>query len=65
MRLKADLHALARALRKQGWDVSRTNGGHILWMSPTGDRIYGASTSGGGRGDRNLKAQLKKAGAKL
>lgn len=65
MRLHKEHTPIARKLRKQGWTISLTGGGHVLWMSPTGERIIGALTPGGGRGDRNLKAKLKQAGADL
>lgn len=60
-----DLRVLAKKLKAQGWTWRYTKGGHVQWRGPDGKVVIGASTSGGGRGDRNLTAALRRAGATL
>jgi len=44
----------------QGWTVRTTGGGHLRLDPPDGTTpVFAAKTSGGGRGERNLKALLR------
>jgi hypothetical protein len=47
----------------QGWTVEKTGDTHIKLSPPDGGPfIFAASTSNGGRGERNFKAKLRRAG---
>ena len=57
-----DTNKLIRAARKQGWNVSLTNGNHVKFVPPgTGSIIFGSLT-GSVTSQRKLRAQLQKAG---
>lgn len=60
--LHKDLRTLAQHAGQQGWQVHRTSGGHLKWVSPTGDVVVSASTPSERRGMRNLKALLRARG---
>jgi predicted RNA binding protein YcfA (HicA-like mRNA interferase family) len=47
----------------QGWTLTRTKSGHLRLTPPDGgDFIITAKTSGGGRGERNLRSLLRQRG---
>jgi hypothetical protein len=56
-----DTEKLVRIARKQDWRVELTRGNHLLFVSPSGERILGGLTSSGG-GQRRLRYALIKAG---
>jgi hypothetical protein len=62
-----DMTMLARAARRQGWEVRRTRRGHVLFVSPdrTVPLIYGSGTPSDHRSVLNLRARLRRAGLAL
>lgn len=58
---RKDLIALAK---EQGWEVGRTEGGHLKFQSPLGKHVFGSGTPSDWRADQNLRMQLRRAGLK-
>ncbi len=60
----SDLKRLIRAARNQGWQVERTDGGHLRFRPPdaTGPPIITPSTPSDWRGLLNLRARLRRSG---
>ena len=54
-----DLQQLVKQAKKQGWEVSRTKGDHLKWVSPMGSFFFSASTPSDIRGLKNLKRDLR------
>ena len=64
--LTSDLRQLVRDLRRQGFSVDRTRGGHLMVRCPDGRAVCTLSgTPGDRRAHRNARAQLRRAGARL
>lgn len=60
---KRDLSDLLRDVRRAGWSVTTTGGGHLRLCPPRkGSCIYTGSTPSDHRSLANLRAQLKRAG---
>lgn len=54
---------LIEAAVAQGWTASQTRSNHFRLDPPGGGQpVFAAHTSGGGRGERNLRALLRKRG---
>jgi hypothetical protein len=60
--LYKQIRPIAKKARKQGWEIERTRGGHTLWISPGGARLYTSSTPSDGRAFKNFVAELRRAG---
>lgn len=61
-----ELRDLVRRTTSQGWNVRRTNGGHLAFEAPDGGTVYAAATpSDGHRAIRNTRAELRRHGADL
>lgn len=54
-----DLRQLVKQAEKQGWEVTRTGGDHLKWVSPLGAFFFSASTPSDIRGLKNLKRDLR------
>jgi hypothetical protein len=52
---------LAGKARKAGWTIEHLQR-HLLWTSPSGERIITPATPGCKRGILNARSKLKKAG---
>jgi hypothetical protein len=62
-KLPKELRPAARRARRRGWTLAYTGTGHVRWVSPLGEQVVTASTTGGhGPGVRNAIAALKRAG---
>jgi hypothetical protein len=59
--VKADLHRLLEAARKNGWRVERTKGSHYKLLHPNGAIVFAGSTPGSPRALRHLTADLRRA----
>ncbi|WP_230414001.1 type II toxin-antitoxin system HicA family toxin [Collimonas silvisoli] len=46
---------------REGWDVSRTSGGHLRFLKPGLPPIYTSSTASDYRAVRNARAMLQRA----
>lgn len=46
---------------REGWDVTRTPGGHLKFTKPGLPPIFTSSTAGDYRAGRNARAQLRRA----
>lgn len=46
---------------REGWDVTRTPGGHLKFVKPGLPPIYTSSTASDHRAGRNAHAQLRRA----
>lgn len=62
---RKELRHIIDQLEEQGWKLSLTGGNHYKCVSPTGKVVFMPSTPGEGRSLKNMKAQLRRAGAKL
>lgn len=63
MKLKnKDLTVLVRKAKSQGWTITYTGGGHLKWVSPTGEIVFSSSTPSDTRTLKNTKQQLKMRG---
>lgn len=62
MKNRKDLMQLMREAEDQGWTVSKTNGGHLRWLSPQGITVFSSYSAGDHRTLKNTKSQLKAAG---
>jgi predicted RNA binding protein YcfA (HicA-like mRNA interferase family) len=58
-----DYRDVIQAAVEQGWSLSHTGGGHLRLDPPDGTTpVFCATSSGGGRGERNLRSLLRKRG---
>lgn len=63
VKVPKDMRSLARRARQQGWEITRTNGGHLRWRSPNGVVVIMGSTPNGGKhSDKNAYAAFKREG---
>ena len=51
--------------RRTGWRLERTRNMHLRWVSPDGEIVIGAGTSGYPRTRANFIAELKRAGLQV
>jgi hypothetical protein len=54
-----DFGQIKKAAKSQGWTVDPTNGGHVRFTSPTGERYFTAGSPSDVAGTRNLLADLR------
>lgn len=54
-----DLRVLMEAAQSQGWNISKTNGGHFKWVSPLGRFFFSAQTPSDYRALKNIKRDLR------
>lgn len=54
-----EITRLAKEAIRQGWDVSKTNGGHLKWVSPSGSFFYSALTPSDPRSLKNIQRDLR------
>jgi hypothetical protein len=59
------LKTLKRAAEAQGWNVTPTKSGHLMWKAPTGEIITSGSTESDWRAHRNHLARLRRCGLNL
>jgi hypothetical protein len=60
---RKEMRVLIRAAKKaEGWDVQPTRNNHIVFTTPSGQRIYAASTSSDGRSWKSTRCWLRRAG---
>ena len=48
MKGKKDFDDVRRRAEKQGWTVTRRANNHLLWISPSGERVYSSGTPSNG-----------------
>jgi hypothetical protein len=53
---------LIRAAEAQGWEVRLRSNGHLLWVSPNGDKVFSAQTASDPRAQLNHLRQLRRFG---
>lgn len=46
-------------IARSGWDITLASGGHVK-LRKAHHLVFTAATPGGGRGDRNLRAQIRR-----
>jgi hypothetical protein len=62
--VRKDIRALAKLLERQGWTVEIRD--HVKWIPPDGvDPVFSGSTPSDHRAMRNIRAKLRRRGAKL
>lgn len=54
-----DFQKLIKEAENQGWEVSRTGGGHLRWMSPEGKVVFSAFSPSDKRALQNTKKELR------
>lgn len=57
-----DIRPIARRARQQGWHISGTRSGHLMWVSPEGRKLFTSSTPSDSRTIKNFRAELRRAG---
>jgi hypothetical protein len=58
-----EIKDLIEKLYQEDWDIERTRNGHYKFKSPTGKVVYGPQTPSDMRSYRNIRAELRRAGA--
>lgn len=51
--------------QQQGWTISMTGGGHLVWRSPQGVKVFSASSPSDRRAMQNVKRDLKRYGMRF
>lgn len=59
---RKDLIVLMQKATSQGWQITRTGGGHLKWVSPEGKMVFSGFSHSDSRSIKNLKNQLRVAG---
>lgn len=65
MSAKKEVQQTIRKLRKQGWRVEMTKGGHYKCFPPDGGPYWIMGSTPRGDGHRHARNELKRMGAKL
>lgn len=60
-----DLAQLLRAAEKAGCSIGRAGSGHVVVVTPRGDRVYTSSSNPRGRGVANFRSRLRRAGVQV
>jgi predicted RNA binding protein YcfA (HicA-like mRNA interferase family) len=63
-KMASDIKQLIKTAEKQGWEVRKTNGGHLKWISPYGGFVFSALTPSDNRAIQNIVHQLQTRGFK-
>ena len=63
-RVPESYRALAKLARQQGWTITVCGSGHLRWTPPDGRAVFSPMSPGDGmgRGFRNVRAKLRRAG---
>jgi hypothetical protein len=54
-----EITVLAKQAIRQGWTITKTNGGHLRWTSPSGSFFFSALTPSDPRTIKNLQRDLR------
>lgn len=54
-----DFRQLIQEAERQGWEVTKTNGGHLRWASPSGRVVFSAFSPSDGRALKNTMRELR------
>ena len=57
-----ELKVLIERAKAQGWEVTKNNGNHLRWKSPTGASVFTAGTPSDWRAIKNIMRDLRKYG---
>lgn len=57
-----DLAVLQGQAEQQGWVVTKTNGGHLKWVSPTGNVFFSSTTPSDTQAVNQVRRDLKRRG---
>lgn len=57
-----DVAALLKEAKRQGFEVSKSNGGHLRIKAPSGALIFDTGTKLDPRGFRNFRQRMRRAG---
>ena len=58
---RREIAQLAKKARRQGWTIVRQRK-HMVFISPTGEKIFTSSTPSDPRAWKNLRAMLRRTG---
>ena len=62
MSLKKDLKQMKSQAIDAGWQITKTNGGHLKWLSPDGKTMfYSAGTPSDYCAIANIRSRIKRA----
>lgn len=56
---------LIERAKSQGWTLHLSGGGHLVWQSPTGVKVFSASSPSDHRAVKNVKRDLKRYGMRF
>ena len=65
MKIPKEYRPLAKAAREQDWTIGPTKGGHLVWISPSGGKVFTPATPSDWRSLPNVIRKLKHKGLQL
>lgn len=65
MKIPKDYRPIAAKALAQGWTIGSTKGGHLVWRSPEGRKVFSPSTPSDHRSLPNVIRKLKHGGLEL
>lgn len=60
-----ELRTLAKLAEQQGWEITKTSGGHFRWRGPDGALVISGSTLSDHRAVKNMQARLRRGGLRI
>lgn len=61
-KLHKDIREIAKLAEEAGWRVIYRNGGHLKWVSPTGQFFFSSSTPSDNYAIAQIKRDLRRCG---
>lgn len=55
-----DLEQLIKAVRREGWTIQLTNGGHYRWTAPSGNFFFSSQTPSDRRALQRVKQDIRR-----
>lgn len=65
MKVDRQLRTLLEIAQEQHWQVRRRTNTHLVWVSPTGAKVFSAATPSDYRAVKNLARDLKHNGLNI
>lgn len=57
-----EIRPIAKAAKRQGWEIHGTRNSHNVWISPDGRKVYTSATPSDPRAMKNFLAELRRNG---
>ncbi|CAB4149311.1 hypothetical protein UFOVP529_89 [uncultured Caudovirales phage] len=65
MKIHPDFKKLRDIAEGQGWVISLRANGHLVWLSPSGAKVYTSATPSDHRAVKNIQRDLRRYGLKV